>query len=86
MSSLNFLDRIMVKAELFEGMMRTLDVKDALADMPSAPAVLRNATIRCLTCGHVEECVSFLETHESAAHAPSFCRNRELFEFVSAEA
>lgn len=85
MSILNFVDRIMVKAELMEGMMHTLDVKEAIADMPSAASVVRNATIRCLSCTHATDCAAWLEEHESAAHAPSYCRNRELFDFVREE-
>lgn len=86
MSILNFVDRIMVKAELMEGMMHTLDVKEALADMPSAAAVMRHATLRCLGCTHASDCASWLEEHESAERAPSYCRNRELFDFARVEA
>lgn len=86
MSYFGFVDRIVVKAELMDGMIRTLGVGDALAEMPDAASTMRNAMLRCLACGHAGECAGFLESHDTAAHAPSWCRNRELFEFAAEDA
>lgn len=83
MGYFGFIDRIMVKAELMEAMMNTLGVREAVAGMPDAPSTMRNAMLRCFGCSHAGECVTFLEEHETAAHAPSWCRNRDLFEFVT---
>ena len=83
MGALNFLDRVANKADLMERMMRKLDVRDAIAEMPGAPYVLRDATMRCMTCGHAGACRSWLAANETPEHAPGFCRNKELFEFVS---
>jgi hypothetical protein len=83
MGALNFLERIANKADLMERMMRKLGVRQAITDMPGAPYVLRDATVRCMTCGHAGECRSWLAANEAPAHAPGFCRNKDLFEVVS---
>jgi hypothetical protein len=58
------------KADLMESMMRKLDVRDAIADMPSAASVMRGAALRCLTCGHAGECKTWLAENEAPQHAP----------------
>ncbi len=83
MGYFNILDRISAKADLMDRMMRKLGVRDAVKDMPDAPSVMRSATVRCLSCGHAGECASWLDQAAEPAHAPSYCRNRELFEFVA---
>ena len=83
MGYLAFLDRMSAKADLMEEMMRKLDVRDAITEMPAAAAVLRNAAFRCMTCGHAGECRTWLEENAAPAHAPSYCRNSDLFEFVA---
>jgi hypothetical protein len=83
MRGLGFMERMATKADLMERMMRKLDVREAIADMPAAPSVLRNAAFRCMTCGHAAECVSWLDRNEAAEHAPGYCRNKDLFEFAA---
>lgn len=83
MGYFNLLDRISTKADLMERMMGKLHVREAVKEMPDAPSVMRNATIRCLGCGHAQECASWLETEVEPARAPGYCRNRDLFDFVA---
>lgn len=83
MGTLGFVERMAAKADLMESMMRKLDVRDAIADMPSAASVMRSAALRCLTCGHAGECKTWLAENEAPQHAPDYCRNRDLFEFAA---
>ncbi|RST85525.1 hypothetical protein EJC49_15675 [Aquibium carbonis] len=83
MGYLGFLERMSSKADLMERMMRKLDVRDAITEMPAAPSVLRNAAFRCMTCGHAGECKSWLEENQAPEHAPGYCRNKDLFEFAA---
>lgn len=83
MGHIGFLDRMSDRVDLMEQMMQTLDVRDAVADMPSAPSVFRSAALRCLSCGHAGECKQWLEENEAPEHAPGYCRNKDLFEFAS---
>lgn len=83
MGYFNLLDRISNRADLMERMMRKLGVREAVTQMPDAPSVMRNATIRCVSCSHSKECASWLDAATVPAHAPGYCRNRELFEFVA---
>ena len=83
MGYMGFLDRMAAKADLMESMMRKLDVREAITEMPSAPSVLRNAALRCMSCGHAGECKSWLEENQAPAHAPNYCRNKDLFEFTA---
>lgn len=83
MGAFGFLDRMAAKADLMERMMRKLGVRGAITEMPDAPSVMRNAAIRCMSCGHAGECRSWLDANEAPAHAPGYCRNKELFEFAA---
>lgn len=83
MGYMGFLDRVSDKVDLMEQMMRKLEVRDAITDMPSAPSVLRSAAFRCLSCGYADECKEWLGENEGSEHAPGYCRNKDLFEFVS---
>jgi hypothetical protein len=80
---MGLLDKVSDKVDLMERMMRKLDVRDAIADMPAAPSVIRSAALRCLSCGHAGECKSWLEENEAPQHAPNYCRNKDLFEFAA---
>lgn len=83
MGSMGFVERMAAKADLMESMMRKLDVRDAIAEMPAAPSVMRSAAFRCMTCGHAGECRTWLEENEAPQHAPDYCRNKDLFEFAA---
>ncbi|MDN2579236.1 DUF6455 family protein [Aquibium sp. ELW1220] len=80
---MGFVERMAAKADLMESMMRKLDVREAIADMPAAPSVMRSAALRCLSCGHAGECTTWLEENEAPQHAPDYCRNKDLFEFAA---
>ncbi|MEO9614528.1 MAG: DUF6455 family protein [Nitratireductor sp.] len=86
MSAFGFIDRIAARADLMEKMIDTLGVREGILDMPDEASVMRNAALRCLSCRHGAECGTWLETNATHARAPSYCRNRELFDFVAEEA
>lgn len=74
-----FFDKIRRRSILMERMMRTLDVKKGFADLPNRGEVLRRASARCLGCGKVEACSTWLDGHDHAVEAPAYCRNHDLF-------
>ncbi len=71
--------RIAAKSDLIEQMMTTLEVRDRFAELPSGGEVLRNAMLRCMSCGKPDACSAWLAEHGSAEEAPDFCRNHDLF-------
>ncbi|QDZ00830.1 hypothetical protein FQ775_10795 [Nitratireductor mangrovi] len=86
MKPFRIIDRMAAKADLMNNMMEHLGVRDGVARMPDGAAVLRNATLRCLTCGHGQECREWLASDTAHSRAPAYCRNRELFDFVADDA
>jgi len=71
--------RVAAKADLFEQMVNTLGVRDRIARLPGGGQAIREATARCRSCGQPDACGAWLATHGSAAEAPDFCRNHDLF-------
>ncbi|MVA99064.1 hypothetical protein GN330_17585 [Nitratireductor sp. CAU 1489] len=86
MSAFGFIDKIAARADLMEKMIDTLGVRAGISEMPDQPSVMRNAALRCLSCRHGAECGSWMETSPTHERAPSYCRNRELFDFVADDA
>jgi hypothetical protein len=74
--------RAIARAEMMESMFSRLGVRGWFAENPARAAVLRGAAMRCASCGHEGECASWLDSHETAKHAPDFCRNKELAERI----
>lgn len=71
--------RVAAKSDLIEQMMTTLDVRERFAELPAGGEALRNAMLRCMSCGKPEACSAWLSEHGNAEEAPSFCRNHDLF-------
>lgn len=85
MSLLSIFQKMMHHGDLQHAMMEKLGVREALIDRPGSAPVMRRAVNRCLSCEAVGDCEQWLESHETADHAPSFCRNSELFERLKHE-
>ena len=75
----SILSRLTAKAELIDGMMSTVGVRDEFSHMQGGAEALRLATMRCMSCSKPGACASWLSEHETAAEAPDFCRNQDLF-------
>lgn len=71
--------RIAARSDLIEQMMATLEVRNRVAELPAGGEVLRNAVLRCMSCGKPDACSAWLAEHDSAEEAPAFCRNHDLF-------
>lgn len=72
-------------AKLVERMTATIGVQEALADKPSRAAITRRAVERCCGCQESAHCARWLDENSSATHAPSYCRNGDLFDRLSRE-
>ncbi len=75
----SILSRLTAKAELVDGMMAAVGVRDEIAQMQGGAGALRLATMRCMSCSKPGACASWLSEHNTAAEAPDFCRNHDLF-------
>ena len=74
-----FVEKMRRHSVLMERMMGTLGVKERIAELPHRGEVLRRASARCMGCGEVEACSMWLEGHDHAEEAPTYCRNHDLF-------
>lgn len=79
MAFFNIFARVNRRVDLMDDMMVTLQVRQALSELPNSGHVLRRAAIRCLNCGESESCKAWLDGHWQEDEAPSYCRNRDLF-------
>ena len=76
----------------FDGIGRRLGLMDRMAETVGAdvraegPVVYREAVMRCAQCGSPESCKGWLDRHESAEAAPSYCRNKDLLEALAVKA
>lgn len=68
------------KTELMDQMVRKLGVDDTIAALPNGPAVMREATLRCLACGYSDSCSAWLNEPRGRSGAPAYCRNHDLFD------
>lgn len=65
--------------ELMKRMFEHAGVYDAMLSRPNAAGVIRNASVRCMGCGHTEECARWLDSEATAdMPAPGYCRNADL--------
>ncbi|MBO6539403.1 MAG: hypothetical protein JJ969_08380 [Rhizobiaceae bacterium] len=74
-----YVEKMRRHSTLMERMMDTLNVKEKLAELPHRGEVLRRASTRCMGCGESTSCSMWLEGHDEADEAPSYCRNHDLF-------
>jgi hypothetical protein len=82
MGLLSYFTRASARLDLMNAMFRRLGVREWFADDPARAVVLRRAAMRCSACNHTAECQAWLDSHETAAHAPNFCRNHDLAERI----
>lgn len=65
--------------ELMRRMFEHAGVYDTMLSRPNAASVVRNASVRCMGCGHTEECAHWLDAEATAAApTPGYCRNADL--------
>lgn len=65
---------------LMERMFALFHVREKMVGMDDemAAKTLRAAAVRCMGCGHAQECDSWLGENKASAAPPSYCRNAEL--------
>ncbi|MBZ0163651.1 MAG: DUF6455 family protein [Notoacmeibacter sp.] len=78
MSFLNAFRKVIRHADLLEGMIARVDVREAMSEVPHAAEVKRRALARCMTCEEPDACEIWLNEHVSADETPHFCRNHNL--------
>lgn len=81
-SMIENLARAADRPRLMREMMTRLDVDEDAAAASGQGFGLAQAARRCAGCAHEGACVTWLATHEHAAHAPSFCANDGFFEAI----
>lgn len=79
MSLLNMFNRMLARSELFDRMVDTLGVREAMAEKSGHGNLMRRAVSRCMGCQDGGACENWLETHDTAAEAPHYCRNHDMF-------
>ncbi|MGP9821852.1 DUF6455 family protein [Salinarimonas sp. NSM] len=72
------------RPRLMGEMMRRLDLEPDALSARGLDVALAQAARRCAGCAHEGACRSWLDAHESADHAPSFCANDGFFEGIKA--
>ena len=80
MSLLAMYNKMMRQADLMDTMIDTLGVRSALESRPDQANVMRRAAGRCMGCNESAACEQWLTENDSAAEAPQYCRNHDMFE------
>ncbi len=72
------------RAELVTQMARKVDADlgEAVLDGKIGANSLRAAVVQCAACSETQACRHWLATHDTAAKAPDYCRNHDLFEAI----
>jgi uncharacterized protein DUF6455 len=78
MTFLDYLISVDARTALMDRMMRTLGVDRQLQVVHDHAAVTSRAADRCRSCGHQDECSTWLDEHQHAENPPDYCRNRDL--------
>lgn len=78
MSLMGIFTRILRHGDLFEGMVRKLQLNDHMAGLPHSAEVYRRAANRCLSCGEGDACEEWLKSSDAPVEAPSYCRNHDM--------
>jgi hypothetical protein len=82
----DFIRRVDERMDLMRRMAQTAGapLPETLSDGRMSGDGLRSAAFRCASCTSVEACKDWLDEHADAVQAaPSYCRNRGLFELLS---
>ncbi|PWW03508.1 hypothetical protein DFR52_101189 [Hoeflea marina] len=80
MQIVNFITRLMHRADRFEAMVVRLGVGDELERLSDRSGVVDRAVDRCLGCDQTGPCQQWLDQNETAPAAPDYCPNHDLFE------
>ncbi|TIU29548.1 MAG: hypothetical protein E5W27_03425 [Mesorhizobium sp.] len=78
MKLLDYLISVDARTALMGRMMQKLGVDRQLKVVHDHVAVTNRAVDRCRSCGHQDECATWLDEHENAVSPPDYCRNRDL--------
>ncbi|OBQ71307.1 DUF6455 family protein [Mesorhizobium erdmanii] len=78
MRFLDYLIAVDVRTALMDRMMRKLGVDRQLKVVADQIQVTNRAVDRCRSCGHQEECSTWLDNEQNANHPPAYCRNSDL--------
>ncbi|MBA83666.1 DUF6455 family protein [Thalassobius sp. S69A] len=62
-----------------------VDFAEQVARNPAMASTYREAVMRCVHCTHDGACKSWMAKHPQAAHAPDYCRNKDLLERLAGE-
>ncbi|AZO52116.1 MAG: hypothetical protein EOS58_00630 [Mesorhizobium sp.] len=78
MTFLDYLISVDARTALMGRMMQKLGVDRQLKVIADHAAVTNRAVDRCRSCGHQDECSTWLDQHLQADDPPDYCRNRDL--------
>lgn len=78
MSILGAFRKVIRHADMLEGMIARVGVREAMSEVPHGAEVKRRALARCMTCDEPDACEVWLDEHVSADETPHFCRNHDL--------
>ncbi len=79
MALFDFFNRMFKRTELFDAMVDKLGVRGAMAERGDQGNLMRRAVSRCMGCTDGKACSHWLDTLETAAEAPNYCRNHDMF-------
>ncbi|PTE07059.1 DUF6455 family protein [Mesorhizobium helmanticense] len=78
MTFLDYLISVDARTVLMGRMMQKLGVDRQLKVVADHVAVTNRASDRCRSCGHQDDCTTWLDEHQQADNPPDYCRNRDL--------
>ncbi|PDQ23078.1 hypothetical protein CN311_00305 [Mesorhizobium sanjuanii] len=78
MTFLDYLISVDARTVLMGRMMQKLGVDRQLKVVADHVAVTNRAVDRCRSCGHQDDCTTWLDEHQQADNPPDYCRNRDL--------
>ena len=78
MTFLDYLISVDARTALMGCMMQKLGVDRQLKSVPDHAGVINRAVDRCRSCGHQDECSTWLDEHQQADVPPDYCRNSDL--------
>lgn len=82
---MKILEKFSHRAEVMGQMAQTLgvDFGGRIACDHSAAAQYRGAVMRCASCTHEAECLSWMNGQKNAKEAPKYCKNKDLLDSLS---
>jgi len=82
---MGFFSRLTQHEPLFRDMADRLgvDFRAWITANPDNIGDYRTAVLSCTACTCADACKGWLETHDTADHAPDYCRNRRMLESLA---